>query len=370
LQRAVNGSPDFAMALVSLGRAYSARYRLTKDPSALDSARVYLERGLEAAPHNVYTNVYAGRLYSMMELPPRSIECFKTALATAPGHPESSMRLAWIYDGEGRFDEAESLFLDSIRRYADFWATYFELGVLYYYHDRTEDALANWKKALDYAPGDVTTLSNIGAVYHGTGRWQLARQYFQRAFQISPTCETCSNMGLSYYFRGEYEEAARYYEFALEYCDTTEYDNWGNLAASLFWVDGQRERALETYRRAIRLAERARTARPDDHAIIRRLIDYYAMSGDRHKGLRMIAYGDSVAGDDASVLFRIGDAYELFGERQLALRYIGNALRRGYSLEEIETTPTLRELIKDPVFQEMRSTETREDSASATTTSE
>jgi hypothetical protein len=69
--------------------------------------------------------------------------------------------------------------------------------------------------------------------------------------------------------------------------------------------------------------------------------------------MKMIAYGDSVAPDDADVLFAIGDAFERRGERQVALRYLRDAIRHGYPLVEIERTPSLADLVEDPVFKQM-----------------
>jgi tetratricopeptide (TPR) repeat protein len=160
-------------------------------------------------------------------------------------------------------------------------------------------------------------------------------------------------MGLSYYFQGEYEEAAKYYELALEYGDTTKYWYWGNLAAAQYWVDGKRNDAIGTYRKAIRHAERELRAQPESSSIIQDLIGYYAMSGDQKNGRRMIAYGDSVVVDDPYTLFVIGDAYELFGERQLALKYIGQAIRGGVAVEEVLSTPTLADLVEDTRFKQM-----------------
>jgi len=298
------------------------------------------------------------RLYFSTELYPEAIESYKTALRLAPGHPEASPRLAWIYQQQqSRLDEAESVFQSSIKRYPDYWATHFELGVVFYYRDQTSTALAQWEKALTYAPDDVNTLSNVGVIYQRNGEWHMAHDYFERAYQANRTCQTCQNMGLVSYFEGKYDEAVKYYTFALQYCDTTKYNTWGNLAVAQYHAEGQRPKSVGTYRIAIRLALGELSVSPEDPVLIAALIDYYTMSGDWNNGSRWIAYGDSVASGDADVRFSSGAAYERHGERPTALRYLGDAIRFGYPIIEIERTPSLQELVQDPVFKQMISEE-------------
>ncbi|NIV13316.1 MAG: tetratricopeptide repeat protein, partial [Aliifodinibius sp.] len=63
-----------------------------------------------------------------------------------------------------------------------------------------------------------------------------------------------SNLGTLYFIRGKYADAARMYETALELNDH-DYVVWGNLASAYYWAPGERDKAAETYRRAITLAE-------------------------------------------------------------------------------------------------------------------
>lgn len=357
LQSATTIDPNFPMGQATLGRAYTTRFQLSRDTAALDTAKTHLDRALSATPDNVYSNIYAARVYFWMELYPEAIERCKTALAVAPGQPLATRALAWSYNSQDRFDEGESAFLAAIRHAPDYWATHFELGVFRYYRGRERAGLDQWREALRYASEDVTTLNNIGAIYQRDGEWHMARQYFERAYQINRTCQTCQNMGLVSYFEENYEEAAKYYTFALEYCDTTKYNTWGNLAGAQYYAEGQRDRSVATYRAAIRHALKDLAVQPEEPAVIAALIEYYTMSGDWDHGFQMIAYGDSVAGSNPVIAFFTGDAYERHGQRSTALRYLGNAIRLGYPIVEIERTPSLRDLVQDPVFKRMISEE-------------
>ncbi len=357
LDRSVTLDPTFAMGHTALGLASLRYYMVTKEASRLRPAIEHFENALRIEPELVYANLHCGVAHFYMEDHPRAIESFQAALSAVPGHPRASRRLGRIYRVQGRYDEAESAYHDAVRHFPDYWMTHFELGLFHYYSDELDKAIEAWRETLKYAPNDVTTINNIGAAYHNAGEWGPARQYFERAFRIRPTCESCQNMGLAAFFEGKYEGSTRYYEFALEYCDTTDYDTWGNLAAAMYFTDGRRSEAAEVFRTAIRHLKREFLVSPENPTLIAAMITYHAMSGDERSSRRMIQYGDSIAGDDDDVLFAIGDAYELFGQRQLALRYIGDAIRHGYVFAEVEWTPNLKDLMSDPLFKQMTSAE-------------
>ncbi len=348
---------NHALGRLSMGRVLQTRYELDKDERWLQQALEQFEPLIAAYPGDPYPSIYsADACYDLGQYEQAIAHCQK-ALSIVPGQPKACLRLGWTYHRQDRYDEAESAMRAAVIHYPDYWATEFELGVLYYFHDRLDHAIAAWKRALEFAPNDMTVLNNIGAVYYVRDDWATAREYFQRAFQISPTCDTCSNIALLLYYEQDFEQSAAYYEFAIEYCDTTDFLVWGNLASAQYWTEGQRDAAARTYKTAIRHAERELRADPENPNIVSPLISYYSMSGDEENASRMIDYGLRVAGESNKVLYSIGHAYEKRDERQRALRYIGEALRRGYALSEIERTPMLNDLVEDDRFKRMVASE-------------
>jgi len=351
------------LGLLGIARVLQTRYELDKDERWLRQALEQLDVLMAAQPRDPYPIIYAAEAYFDLGEYERAIEHCEKALTIVPGQPRACLRLGWSYHKQDRYDEAESAFRSAVLHFPDYWATEFELGVFYYFRDRMDQAIAAWEKALEFAPNDVTALNNIGAVHYVRDNWATAREYFQRAFQISPTCDTCSNVGLLLYYEQDFAQSASYYEFAIEYCDTTDYLVWGNLASAQYWAEGQRDAAITTYQTAIRHAEREFQTDPENPDIVSPLISYYSMSGDEENASRMIDYGLRVAGESSKVLYSIGHAYEKRNERQRALKYLGDALRRGYALSEIERTPMLQELIEDDRFKKMVARELPDGSA-------
>jgi len=136
------------------------------------------------------------------------------------------------------------------------------------------------------------------------------------------------------------------YERALA-MDDSDYRVWGNAAAAYLWLPGQKERAMELYRRAADSALKVVAASPHDAHVQSHLASYYGELGERGPALARVDAALQLAPDDPEVLFHVGHTYEVLGERDTALEWIGRAIELGYSRAQIERTPGLRALCAD-----------------------
>jgi len=281
----------------------------------------------------------------------------------------AAQRLGRILAESERLDEAEGVYAGLTKAKPDYWVPHRTLGVFYNNQDRVDDATRELQRAVALAPHDALSLTNLGAVYYRQGDWTKFRELSLESFRIRPNCLSCDNVATALFFERKYAESAKYFELALspEYCDSTDHLAWGNLASALYWVDGQRDRAIALYRKAARLADARLADKPDDHQLVGNLIDYYAMSGDSTQAMALIARADSIVGDDEHLMYRIGSAYEKLGRREQALHQLGDAFRHGMPLPEIAADPSLRDLVNDPIFKEMvRSQEAADGAKTAT----
>jgi tetratricopeptide (TPR) repeat protein len=190
-------------------------------------------------------------------------------------------------------------------------------------------------------------------MYYLLRLWPEARQMFERSLALKKTYAACSNLGTLYYKEGAYASAARTYETALDLNDKN-YLVWGNLAAAYYWAPGEREKAKKTYQHAIDLAEQQLTVNPKDADVLSQLAGYYAMVGERTRSEFLIKKALSFASGNSQVMYLVGAAYEQMGNRKEALRWIGQAVRIGFSLAEIEYEPELRALVADTRYQELK----------------
>ena len=121
----------------------------------------------------------------------------------------------------------------------------------------------------------------------------------------------------------------------------------------MYWVEGEKERAIGLFGKAIGLLNGQLEEDPDDPDVIASLIEYYAMTGDKDNSQRMIDLAEPYASENADVMYAIGDACEIFGDRTMALRYIADAIRHDYPVERIMGTQELAGLVEDPLFQRL-----------------
>jgi len=90
-------------------------------------------------------------------------------------------------------------------------------ALTFYRAGRFEDAIAEWRKALELDPGDAAAVSNLGAALHGAGRLEEAAREFARALELDPdNVRAHANIGIALASSGKYDEAARHFERALE----------------------------------------------------------------------------------------------------------------------------------------------------------
>jgi serine/threonine-protein kinase len=297
---------------------------------------------------------------------------FSLAQARDPGDVTATYKLARVLAGQSRLDEAEAVYRAAIAARPDCWVAHRMIGRFYIAQERLDEAARALQTAHALAPRDARSLNNLGVVYYQQGKWESFREVSLESFRIRPNCESCNNVATALYFEGKYAESAQYFELALspEYCDSTDHLSWGNVARSLYWVPGQRDRAVSTYRKAAELARGRLADKPNDSGLIGNLIDYCAMSGDTACAREMLARAEPLLHDDRNMMYRVGSAYETLGERELALHHLGNAFRHGMALPEIVGDPALRELVADPRFQEMVRSQAAAEGAKSASTSQ
>jgi len=351
LEFVLSADSAFAAGRTALGRAYWGKYVETGEKIHL--ARSINQLKVSAALESMrWQPCYQlGEIYRKTGNIDSAIVWYDLAVKKDPGNPLACRRLCYIYRDQKRFGEAEHIMQTVIGRRPDYFESHRLLAKYFYDVDMEEEAIRKFNDALAFAPNDAFSHNALGAIYHHRGNYPEARKQFELAFQLLPNCETCCNVGLILFFEKRYKESASYYELATEYCGEDYLVAWGSWASSLYWVEGERDLAVGLYHKAIELAKSELTGDPVSPFLIGCLIEYYAAVRDTAETFRMIAYAESLAVDDEGVLYAIGDAHEIFGNRTAALRYLGDAVRSGFPVSEIEATPELADLVRDPIFQ-------------------
>jgi Flp pilus assembly protein TadD len=88
--------------------------------------------------------------------------------------------------------------------------------------------------------------------------------------------------------------------------------------------------------------------KPQDAGVHADLGAVYAEQHLREKALSQIETAAALIPGDAEVSVKIAEAYEYLGDRHKAIESVVDALQRGYPLTDLDLTPNLQSLLRDP----------------------
>ncbi|MCX6765147.1 MAG: tetratricopeptide repeat protein, partial [Candidatus Nealsonbacteria bacterium] len=89
-------------------------------------------------------------------------------------------------DKEKKLADAEAKFKKAIELKSDYATALYQLSVVYQMQGKTNEAIAELLKAEAAAPYDVGLIFQLGIVYYGNQKYDLARQEFEKAVNINP----------------------------------------------------------------------------------------------------------------------------------------------------------------------------------------
>lgn len=129
---------------------------------------------------------------------------------------------------------------------------YYNMGLIYHYLDKYEEAIECYKKSLELNPKKDDAYNNMGTTYRKLGKEQEAIESYKQAIEINPKQnDAYYNMGNAYDDIGKYEKAIELYTKAIEINpkDDGSYYNMGNTYRKL----GKYEESIELYKKSIEI---------------------------------------------------------------------------------------------------------------------
>ncbi|HYY53704.1 MAG TPA: tetratricopeptide repeat protein, partial [Myxococcales bacterium] len=246
-------------------------------------------------------------------------------------------------------NDAEATFLRAVQLRPDSWSATRDLGVFYNRHGRLREALAQFQRVVAMTPDSYAAYANLGGIYLRLGRHGEAAAALQKSLALYPTSKAYINLGGVYYFEGRYREASEVYRKATQLTPSDE-RAWGALADALRWLPGNEDEVAGAYGQAIALAGQQVALNPRNAELHSRLAVYHTNVGDRDAAESELRQALQLRPKDGAVLFHAALVYERLGRREPAIRAIEDALRAGYSQEEIAKAPALEALRGDPRY--------------------
>jgi tetratricopeptide (TPR) repeat protein len=115
------------------------------------------------------------------------------------------------------YNNAETLWKDTIAKNPSSWISYMNLGVILSTRGRFEDALGCYQQALRIKPDSAWTHNNIGTMMAEMGKSDLAVYHMKEALRFDGDYpEAYSNLGILFARQKNYNDAAHCLQMALK----------------------------------------------------------------------------------------------------------------------------------------------------------
>jgi eukaryotic-like serine/threonine-protein kinase len=236
-----------------------------------------------------------------------------------------------------------------IARHPGYWAGYGGLGYFYYRHGEFQKATEQFQTMIDLQPDNSIGYQNLGAAYVAMGRYDDAINTFRQGLRLKQTSQAWTNLGAAYMYLGRYPEAADAMKSATD-LDPHNDILWRNLGDCEHQIPSRSAQADQAYLRALQAAQDELKIGPNNTEVLSGIALYQAHLGKKHQAQDNIAKALTLAPKDSDVLFTSALVYEIIGHRSMAIAAIDQAVKAGYSIQDVEHEPELEELRSDPRY--------------------
>jgi tetratricopeptide (TPR) repeat protein len=226
-----------------------------------------------------------------------------------------------------------------------------EVGNAYYEFGDYDKALTAYKRVIELAPEISFGYENVGSVYFSQGKFKEAIAYAEKALTITPNPDLYDNIGEAYFYMNRYAESVPMFEKAVAMNPNSE-ENTGNLANAYRW-NGQKEKSLATYDKAIALAYKELQVNPRNASVMGHLAGYYAEKGDRAQSIEWISRARSIDPNGVDLLYQAAIVHALANRPEDALKDLREAFQKGYSTELARRDPDFGSLQHRPEFADL-----------------
>lgn len=179
---------------------------------------------------------------------------WRATIARNPGCWMAYENLGGVFMKEGRVDQAVVQFRGALQINPNDTGALNELGVAMLQQGRVDPALEQFRRAAAIAPDDVETHINLGVALLGKGNADEAAAHFERALAAQPNnAKARKNLGAAFAQKGQWDDAAVQFGRAAE-IEPDSAETLDSLGSALVRA-GKPEKAIAQFRRALELAD-------------------------------------------------------------------------------------------------------------------
>jgi eukaryotic-like serine/threonine-protein kinase len=353
LQKALDIDGQFAKAYAVLAEAYVMKFRLTKEPEALDVADRNCDKALALAPDLPVAYSRRAMIESARGNYDKAIRALRHAQQLEPEDSDSQVALAEAYWQSGRNAEADKVYAAMAKDRPNHWLALTNWGNHYLSKADYARAIELFKQATVIAPASALPWMDLGAAYIDTGKLPEASEALSKSAALLPSGGAYTNLGTILFWQGKFAEAAVAYAKATELAPG-QMIFWGNLGDALIKLPGREADARQAWQKAADLAQRAVKTNGRDIDAWQGLALYQAKLGRGEEAIAILDRISRVHIADAEHFFAEAVVYELAGDRDRALDRLQKSIDSGYSPADVLHAPELESLRRDPRFKKLR----------------
>ena len=236
------------------------------NPEALEKAEDFYHKALEydsryalayAGLAKVYFNKNWGSEYFLKNFLDSVLILADIALSFDDQLAEAYDLRGNYYREKGMTDLAIEEYNKSLKYNPNYWETYYDKGMLYYWHlGEIDKAILNLKQATLLHRGSYLTLllQNIASAYQWTGFIEQAKSYYHEIFELNgDTANYFRQLSLSENFIGNYEKAIEFLKKAYA-IDSSNIDVLDHLGSNYMFL-GQYKESLKYYKKYLKRLE-------------------------------------------------------------------------------------------------------------------
>lgn len=353
--RAIELDPRYADARAKLGEAYLRLYRLTNRAGDIALAEQNATKARELDQTRPSAWITLGMIHAQRGALAEAEQDFGNAIARAPSSSLAYRELALAEERGRQPDKALAHYRKAIELDPQDWSNYSYLGSFLYYSRRYSEAEQVFLTAAGKAPDNARIWTNLGAAYADDHRPEEAEKALDHAISLYEYGPALSNLATLKFRDAKYTDAALLSERAVR-ASPRDYRVWKTLAAAYYWMPGARDRAAVPQRQAVKILKEELTIEPDNPTLLAELADSYAVLGDARQARALIDRALKLASPPSLRVVELAAfVHETLGDRPAALRYVAAALGAGASSNDIEKSPTLADLTRDPRYAKLKS---------------
>ena len=346
--QALKADPKFALAYTGLADASLRMNSNKKDSLWTQKALAAAQQAQQLNDNLPEVHAILGSVYRATGKYSESVAELRRALALAPNSDEFYRRLGAVYLDSGNDAQALDALQKAVQLNPYYWVNQDALGNAYFQLGDYAKALTAFQQITVLEPDIDVGYENVGVVNLQQGRYQESIPYFQKALQIEPYFTTYSNLGTAYFNLKQFPQAIGMFEKTAE-LNPNDTMTAVNLADA-YRAAGQKDKAHDTYQRAVSLGFKELETNPQDASVMSEMALSYAKLGEGPQAETFIKRARAVDKDNVEYSYNQAQIYALLDKPADAVKSLQESLEKHYPAESAEQDVELDSLRGNPEF--------------------